>query len=116
MQAGIRKIISESVLREEAVHDRDGLGLIVKRTDVHDLHAEPFVNGEELRLGAIELFLLRRRLHGPVEIFPCDEIRQTNNGDPVEPRFIGVIYAFRIVLPPEALERRDNIIKISFLP
>ena len=68
VQARCREIIQIAILRQILVHECDGCRLIVVRADVHDLHAKTFVNRQELRLGAIYLFLFGCGLDRPVKI------------------------------------------------
>ena len=81
---------------------------------MHDLHAEAFVDREELRTGAIDLFLSGRSRHRPVEIRAGDEVRQADDRNPAEGRFVTVIDSVNAFLPPESLQRRHDIVEKAF--
>ena len=114
MQAGVGKIVLVSVLRDEPIHERNCSRLVVERAFMHDLHAESFLDRQVLCFGTIKLLLPCCCFYSSVEVFPCYEIRQTNDRYPAERRFVTVIDSFDPFLPPEAFQRRDYIIIESF--
>ena len=81
---------------------------------MHHLHAQPLFDRYELNVREAGLFLLFRFRDSPVEILPRHEIRNADNGYPVEILLVFIIDTLHTGLPPEALQRRHDIIKISF--
>ena len=116
MEAGSRKVVLVAVFLQETVHQRNRCELVIVRADVHDLHAKTFVDREKLRAGTIDLFLFGCSLHRPVKIGLGDEVRQTDDGNPAEGRFVAVIDAVNALLPPESLQRRHHIVVKAFDP
>lgn len=58
MQSGSTHIVYIAVLGKKLIHLRHGCGLIIVGTNVHHLDAQTFVDGDEFRCRAIELFLV----------------------------------------------------------
>ena len=99
------QVVFVPVLQQVGIHLRDARGFVVIGAEVHHLHAQPLVDGQQLRGGAVQILLSGRGLHGPVEVHPRDEIRQADHGDPAERGLV------RAAAQPEALQRRDNVLE-----
>ena len=102
-----------ALLFHEGVHQCNRGGLIVIGPDVHALHAQPFVIGQEFHFGKVCLLLSLRFLNSPVKILPCHKIRQADDRDPMEVFLMRVVHSFDAFLPPETLQRRHDIVKIA---
>ena len=111
VQADVVQVVFIPVFAQKCVHLCNGFRFIVERAKVHDLHAEPLVDGQKFRFRTVELFLLCRRLDRPVEVRFRDEIRQAQDRDPAKIRFSAVVDRLRVRHLPEALERHDIVEK-----
>ena len=96
-------------------HRLDRRRLVVIRADVHALYAETLLVAEELHLREIHLLLSGRFSDGPLKIFLRDEIREPDHRNETESVFIGIIY-LTILSPPQAFERRDDILEEALDP
>ena len=80
---------------------------------MHTLNTQSFIIRIELNFRKILFLLCRSFSDSPVEIIFRHKIRQTDDGDPPERILPGIINADHVILPPEPLQRRHHIIKIS---
>ena len=91
----------------------DGGGFVIIGADMHDLGTLPLFDGEELDIGEIEFFLGTGRLDCPVEGRLINEVRHPDAGDEAEAILTGEVDGLIPLLPPEALQWRDNKIKVT---
>ena len=89
--------------------------LVVVGTDMQALHTQTLVIGEEFHLGKVRLLFPSGFFHRPVEVRLRHKIRQADDGDPAEGFLVRIVDPRDAVLPPEALQRRDDVIEITLL-
>ena len=116
VQTLIRYVRGKALLLQETVHPFHRGRLVVVGPGVHALDAKALVIGPELHGRKVRFLFVRCFLHRPVEVRPGHEVREPDHGDPLEFLFVRVVDAQNALLPPEALQRRDNVIEIALDP
>ena len=107
VQPGLCEVRGIALFLQICLHQGDGPRLVVKGAQVHRLHAQPLLHGEEAGAGTVQLFLPSCSFDRPVKVLPAHEVRQPDDGYPAE----GVLVPIRALLLPEALQRRHDIFK-----
>lgn len=77
------------------------------------LYTESFIISEKFNGTEVLMFLLASRSFSPCKFIWSYKIRKPDKRDSLEGFFMGVVNAMQIVLPPKALKRRHNEIKVS---
>ncbi len=98
----------------KGIHLPDGFRLQVIGSRVQTLDAETFVNSQKPDIGKIQLLFRCSLIQGPSKLFFGHKIRQPDHGNPAKSCLVGKVDFADALLPPEPLQRRDNIVKISF--
>ena len=112
----VRDVVDHPGRGDELLHLRDGGGLVVVRSLVHDLRARSFGEPHEAGSPQIELGLLRRDLlGGPGEHFGRDEVGLADERDPRERVLVqNALPVERFVAcPPQAFERRHRVVEVA---
>ena len=91
----------------------DRCRLIIIAADVHTLHTQTLIIGQKFDFGEIRFLLVCRLLYRPIKISFRYKIGQAYQRYPLEMFLVGIVDTLHTVLPPEALKRRHDIIKIA---
>ena len=95
------------------MHQCDCLRFIIVGTDMHTLYTKAFIISHILNFGEICFLFLCCLINSPVKIRFCHKIRQADHGNPPEILFMSIVDSCDSRLPPEALQRRNDIIEIA---
>ena len=114
MQPLIGDVQGISLAFHKLMHHGDRSRFIIIGPDVHALDTQALVIGQKFHFGEINLFPGGSFPYSPVKIILRHKIRQADDRDPFEIVFAGKIYTDNIILPPEAFQRGNYIVKISF--
>ena len=75
------------------MHPLNGFGLIIVSADVHALHTQPLVVGEEVHSGKIGLLFPFRLLLRPCNVCPRHKLRQADHGDKTKILLVPIVNA-----------------------
>ena len=80
-------------------------------TDMHALHAQPFIISKELHFGKVKPLFSGSFPDRPVKFISSNKIRKPDCRNEMKFLYIGIVDGIRTFLPPESLKRRNHIIK-----
>lgn len=98
------------------MHLFDGFWFTVVRTDMHGLHAQSLCVFEKLCFACIKFLFAFDLSFCPLGHVFSDEIWYANHRDKTKLIFSLWVIAAHALLPPQALQRRNNEIEVTFLP
>ena len=99
----LRYIQCVSLFFHKPVHCIYRSQLIVLRSDMYTLYTQTFLIGKIFNLRKILFFLCRSFPDSPIEVFPSNKIRQSNDWDPLKIFLTGINNPGYSILPPELL-------------